>query len=139
VPASTSIRARLLKEPQRFAEQALKHSECPTAINGGLLGKVAARPTLSGTRSRRLQPSVLRCLSEVIESELGYHLIRCEAIQHERLLSFAGSPQYHPRIPRRTTAQPSARRRGSGHCAGLAPALDPAPGRQFARPILWWR
>jgi len=35
-----AIRTRLLREPQRFAEQALKHSECPTAINGGLLGTV---------------------------------------------------------------------------------------------------
>jgi peptidyl-prolyl cis-trans isomerase C len=32
-------------------------------------------------------------LSEVIESELGYHLVRCEAIQHERLLSFAEARQ----------------------------------------------
>jgi peptidyl-prolyl cis-trans isomerase C len=36
----TAIRQRLQKEPQRFAEQALKHSECPTAMNGGLLGNV---------------------------------------------------------------------------------------------------
>jgi len=35
-----AIRARLLKNPERFAEQALKHSECPTAMNGGLLGQV---------------------------------------------------------------------------------------------------
>jgi len=32
-------------------------------------------------------------LSEVIESEVGYHLVRCEAIQHERLLSFAETRQ----------------------------------------------
>ena len=33
-----AIHSRLLKSPERFAEQALKHSECPTAMNGGLLG-----------------------------------------------------------------------------------------------------
>lgn len=33
-----AIHARLTKSPERFAEQALKHSECPTAMNGGLLG-----------------------------------------------------------------------------------------------------
>ncbi|WP_413925263.1 peptidyl-prolyl cis-trans isomerase [Candidatus Accumulibacter phosphatis] len=32
-------------------------------------------------------------LSEVIDSELGYHLVRCEAIQHERQLSFAEARQ----------------------------------------------
>src|SRR5512143_3174157 len=32
------IAARLAKEPQRFEEQALKHSECPTALDGGKLG-----------------------------------------------------------------------------------------------------
>jgi peptidyl-prolyl cis-trans isomerase C len=87
-----AIRVRLLKEPQRFAEQALKHSECPTALHGGLLGRVPRG---------RLYPQVDAAaftlaegmLSEVIESELGYHLIRCEAIQHERLLSFAEARQ----------------------------------------------
>lgn len=87
-----AIRVRLLKEPQRFAEQALKHSECPTALHGGLLGQVPRG---------RLYPQVDAAaftlaegmLSEVIESELGYHLIRCEAIQHERLLSFAEARQ----------------------------------------------
>lgn len=34
----TVIAARLAKEPLRFEEQALKHSECPTALDGGKLG-----------------------------------------------------------------------------------------------------
>ncbi len=83
-----AIHARLLKEPQRFAEQALKHSECPTAVHGGLLGRVPRGqlyPQLDAVAFALAEGS----LSEVIESELGYHLIRCEAIQHERLLSFA--------------------------------------------------
>ena len=33
-----AIRARLIKSPERFAEQAPKHFEGPTAMNGGLLG-----------------------------------------------------------------------------------------------------
>jgi len=83
-----AIHARLLKEPQRFAEQALKHSECPTAVHGGLLGRVPRGqlyPQLDAVAFTLAEGS----LSEVIESELGYHLIRCEAIQRERLLSFA--------------------------------------------------
>jgi len=83
-----AIRTRLLKEPQRFAEQALKHSECPTAINGGLLGTVPRGqlyPQLEAT-AFALDAAML---SDVVESKLGYHLIYCEAIHRERLLSFA--------------------------------------------------
>lgn len=35
-----NVRARLLKSPHRFAELAMKYSECTTAVNGGLLGAV---------------------------------------------------------------------------------------------------
>src|SRR6185369_9759600 len=35
---ASEIRKRLLKDPKRFSEQALKHSECPTAMNAGILG-----------------------------------------------------------------------------------------------------
>ena len=83
-----SIRARLLKEPQRFAEQALKHSECPTAINGGLLGKVA-RGQLYPELEAVAFALGAATLSEVVESQLGYHLIYCEAIHPERRLRFA--------------------------------------------------
>ena len=87
-----AIRARLLREPQRFAEQALKHSECPTAVHGGLLGRVP-RGQLYPQLDAAAFTLAEGMLSEVIESELGYHLIRCEAIQHERLLSFAEARQ----------------------------------------------
>ncbi len=83
-----AIRTRLLREPQRFAEQALKHSECPTAINGGLLGTVPR-----GQLYPQLEAAAFALdaamLSDVVESELGYHLLYCEAIHRERLLSFA--------------------------------------------------
>ena len=87
-----AIRARLLREPQRFAEQALKHSECPTAVHGGLLGRVPRGqlyPQLDAVAFALAEGMV----SAVIESELGYHLLRCEAIQHERLLRFAEARQ----------------------------------------------
>jgi len=35
-----AVAARLAKDAKRFEEQALKHSECPTALQGGLLGDV---------------------------------------------------------------------------------------------------
>jgi nitrogen fixation protein NifM len=87
-----AIRSRLIKEPRRFAEQALKHSECPTAINGGLLGSVPR-----GQLYPELEAAAFALdeatLSEVIESELGYHLLCCEAIHPERLLSLAEARQ----------------------------------------------
>ncbi len=83
-----AIRARLVNNPLRFAEQALKHSECPTAMNGGLLGRVARGklyPELEAVAFALAENE----LSEAVESELGYHLIQCVAIHPERQLHFA--------------------------------------------------
>jgi peptidyl-prolyl cis-trans isomerase C len=78
-----AIRARLLKDPERFAEQALKHSECPTAMNGGLLGKVPR-----GQLYPELEAAAFALgegeLSHIVETELGYHLVFCEAVDVER-------------------------------------------------------
>jgi nitrogen fixation protein NifM len=77
------IRARLFKSPERFAEQALKHSECPTAMNGGLLGAVKR-----GQLFPELEPEAFALgageLSEVLESPLGFHLIGCVSIEEAR-------------------------------------------------------
>ncbi|MDP2826478.1 MAG: nitrogen fixation protein NifM [Sulfuritalea sp.] len=82
-----AIRARLLKTPERFAEQALKHSECPTAMNGGLLGKVPR-----GQLYAELETTAFALaegeLSPIVESELGWHLILCETIERERHSKF---------------------------------------------------
>lgn len=83
-----AIRARLIKEPQRFAEQALKHSECPTAMNGGLLGTVP-RGQLYPELEAAAFTLDAATLSGIVESELGYHLIRCETIHPEHQLPFA--------------------------------------------------
>lgn len=74
-----AIAARLAKEPGRFEEQALKHSECPTAMNGGLLGDA---------RKNQLYPELDALLfaldadqiGPVTESPLGFHILLCEAI-----------------------------------------------------------
>lgn len=78
-----AIRERLLKNPERFAEQALKHSECPTAMNGGLLGSVP-RGQLYAELEAVAFALPEAALSEPVESELGWHLIRCDAINAER-------------------------------------------------------
>ncbi|HLA34806.1 MAG TPA: nitrogen fixation protein NifM [Rhodocyclaceae bacterium] len=95
-----TIRLRVLKSSKRFAEQALKHSECPTAMNGGLLGNVPRGqlyPELEAAAFSMSEDS----LSEIVETELGFHLLYCEAIQAERQLQLdEASPTIRERIER---------------------------------------
>ena len=83
-----AIRARLRKDPKRFEEQALKHSECPTAVTGGLLGKVPR-----GQLYPELEAAAFAlregALSEIVESQLGYHLLCCVNIHPERIVPLA--------------------------------------------------
>lgn len=82
-----AIRARLLERPERFGEQALKHSECPTAMTGGLLGKVPRGqlyPELEAAAFALAESS----LSEPVETELGYHLLYCEKVDPEKPVPF---------------------------------------------------
>ncbi len=65
-----------------FAELARQYSECPTAMDGGLLGEV---------RRGMLYPELEAVLFElgvgessgIVESPLGFHLLRCEAVLPE--------------------------------------------------------
>lgn len=82
------VSKRLHAKPGRFEEQAIKHSECPTALNGGQLGEI---------RRGQLYPELDAILFELkagelsapVRSELGYHLLRCDAILPERTLPYA--------------------------------------------------
>lgn len=76
------IRDRLLKKTKRFAEQALKHSECPTAMNGGQLGRVR-RGDLYPELDTALFAMKEGTVSEIIESELGFHILFCEKIHSQ--------------------------------------------------------
>lgn len=85
---SEQIRARLVKEPGRFAEQALKHSECPTAMNGGLLGDVP-RGKLYPELDAAAFALPAGGVSDIVESELGFHVLLCEGIEAERDVTLA--------------------------------------------------
>lgn len=82
----SSIAARLLKEPQRFEEQALKHSECPTALQGGALGDLP-RGKLFPALDAALFEMKIGEVSGVLETELGFHVLRCDAITVADVLS----------------------------------------------------
>jgi nitrogen fixation protein NifM len=88
------IAVRLQKEPGRFEEQALKHSECPTALDGGKLGDLP-RGKLFPELEQALFALQAGEVSGVIESELGFHVLRCDAITEAGVL---GLPEAKPHI-----------------------------------------
>lgn len=83
-----AIRQTLLKNPQSFETQALKYSECPTALNAGLLGTVPRGQLYVELESVAfsLQPGEL---SSVTESPMGLHLLRCDSINAAQQASLA--------------------------------------------------
>lgn len=74
------IRARLLARPQDFAAEALRHSQCPTAVDGGKLGTLARGQLFPSVDAAafELEPGVV---SAVVESPVGFHLLLCDAIE----------------------------------------------------------
>lgn len=83
-----AIRGRLAKDLSRFSEQAMKHSECPTAMHGGLLGTLPRDklyPELEAV-AFAMKEGVL---SEIVESPLGFHLMLCDAIDPIRHVPLA--------------------------------------------------
>lgn len=80
-----AIRERLVKSPTRFGEQALKHSECPTALSHGQLGAVKRGQLFAEleTVAFALSPGEI---SGVVESPLGFHLLQCVAVEADSLL-----------------------------------------------------
>nr|P14890.1 RecName: Full=Putative peptidyl-prolyl cis-trans isomerase NifM; Short=PPIase NifM; AltName: Full=Rotamase NifM [Azotobacter vinelandii]AAA64732.1 nifM protein [Azotobacter vinelandii] len=81
-----TILKRLRGKPERFAEQAMKHSECPTAMQGGLLGEV-----VPGTLYPELDACLFQMargeLSPVLESPIGFHVLYCESVSPARQLT----------------------------------------------------
>jgi nitrogen fixation protein NifM len=87
------IAVRLQKEPSRFEEQALKHSECPTALDGGKLGDLP-RGKLFPVLDKALFELKAGEVSGVLESELGFHVLRCDAITEAGVLDFDQAGQH---------------------------------------------
>ncbi len=77
-----NVRARLLKSPHRFAELAMKYSECTTAMNGGMLGAVE-KGQLYPELDRTAFTMQAGELSRVVESPMGFHVINCVSIESE--------------------------------------------------------
>jgi peptidyl-prolyl cis-trans isomerase C len=81
----TKISDKVKRNPGRFSAEAKKYSECPTALEGGALGVLKAGslyPELDGALFSLEQGEV----SDIIESELGFHIIYCQKIYKAKVL-----------------------------------------------------
>ena len=81
----TKIADKVRKNSGRFSAEAKKHSECPTALEGGALGVLkmgSLYPELDSALFSLEQGEV----SDIIESELGFHIIYCQKIYKAKAL-----------------------------------------------------
>lgn len=77
---------KLKRKPHKFADLAMKHSECPTALQGGELGAFA-RGTLYPEIDAALFSMKEGQISNIIETEAGFHLIQCGKIHPAESMS----------------------------------------------------
>ena len=82
------IAAKLRIDPTRFADQAHLHSECPSALRGGEIGSVQ-RGQLHPSLEQALFRMGSRDVSDVIETEIGFHLLLLEETKPSRTIPFA--------------------------------------------------
>ena len=72
---------------EAFGKAALKHSQCPTALQGGELGVVKREQLYA-----ELEPAAFALtegeISDVLESPIGLHIIRCDEILPSGLIPF---------------------------------------------------
>jgi len=84
----TKIANTLQHHPQQFIEQAKKFSECPSALEGGLIGSIP-RGKLYPQLDEVLFSMRQNHISDLVESPMGFHLLWCEKIIKARLIPFA--------------------------------------------------
>ena len=73
---------------QRFSRAAREHSECPTALDGGKLGRVT-RGQLYPEIDAALFALAAPAVSGINESPVGFHLVLCEEIEPAATVPFA--------------------------------------------------
>lgn len=77
-----------LPSAEKFAEAALRYSQCPTAMEGGVLGTVKL-----GNLYAELEPAAFALaegeISAVTESPVGLHILRCDEIFPSGIQPFA--------------------------------------------------
>lgn len=81
------LAAELRAQPDSFGTLAQRHSECPTALEAGQLGTLP-RGRLYPELDAALFALPAGAISDVLESELGFHLLWCERIEPARVVTF---------------------------------------------------
>jgi len=119
-----ALHRELAGAPEAFPARATEHSECPSALREGLLG-VVTQGQLYPELDRALFTLEEGAVSAVLESPLGFHLLRCERILPPTRLELDAVA---PHIRRELTAarQRCARRAWLDTLATKAPGLGPA-------------
>lgn len=88
------IHDKLDGRTNRFHKFAQRHSECPTAMEGGKLGELK-RGQLYSELDTMLFSMEEKSISTVVESDMGFHILYCEKIRLEKRLSLS---KVEPRI-----------------------------------------
>nr|WP_319552348.1 peptidylprolyl isomerase [uncultured Vibrio sp.] len=87
-PAFARIQAAKQELKERdFSQVALKYSECPSAVNDGYLGWCEG-PKLFPQIVQQLPQLDLMEISSVIETEIGFHLVRVHSVKPSGPVSF---------------------------------------------------
>jgi peptidylprolyl isomerase/peptidyl-prolyl cis-trans isomerase C len=76
------------KNVQNFSQAALRHSQCPTAMDGGKLGTVKRQQLFPELEPAAFELAVDE-VSAVLESPMGLHILRCDEILPFGMLPFA--------------------------------------------------
>ncbi len=71
-----------VSDEEAFAQAALRHSQCPTAMDGGVLGTVQVGQLYPELDAYAFTMSVGQ-ISTILESPMGLHLMRCDLINPE--------------------------------------------------------
>lgn len=95
--AQLDVLRSTLENATKFGEAAQRHSQCPTALSGGDLGVVKRQqlyPELEGAAFTLSEGEI----SEILESPIGLHILRCDEIQSSASLQFS---EVEPKIVER--------------------------------------
>jgi peptidyl-prolyl cis-trans isomerase C len=80
------IAQRLEQKPRLFEELAKRHSECPTAMDGGKIGAVT-RGQLYPELDQVLFDMKADQISDIVESEMGFHILWCKSVVAAKTVS----------------------------------------------------
>ncbi|UCV24324.1 nitrogen fixation protein NifM [Ferribacterium limneticum] len=87
------------KNVENFSQAALRHSQCPTAMDGGKLGTVKRQQLFPELEPAAFELAVDE-VSEVLESPMGLHILRCDEILPFGMMAFT---EASPRIIEKLT------------------------------------